>query len=285
MIFDVNEYENPFEQLDWRWLRVQTLLKDDEQPNRKDDDKYTWKCYRFLRELQNTRTDSERYCVTLHHRTVADAYSWYKNHTNKRQFIEALLLCSDVNNKDIAEYLGIKEEVVFTYGKLFFDVMDKITNKGFLCSKILKPAVMDALHTYSSPTASWKLCAIFGGFNVVKACWEYGEHDKSVLEFHQKAGLAHLMRNFGVGNYFRKANQYTMPEITGEVMHMLELEIKRNEAEGGSHVVRQRASLIAELLTTAKFTMINGPEDTDMSPDEPRLFEKLMLPAMAGKGA
>lgn len=284
-MFDEELYDDPFDAVDWRWLRVRSLVDENRKPNRQQDDKYVWRGYRFRREHKEAKKTSEIYSVALNHRVVSSAYGWYANHADKKYFIEALLLCNDIDNQGVADYLGIDNvEVINTYSKLFFDIVDKRDNKGYLCTKFIRPALVDALRNYSEPSLSWKLFAIFGGFEVVKSCWEFGDPGKNTVDFYTKSAVANVMKKFSAGTYFMKVNQFNIGEVADMALRIMDMENRKLEKTGVGEGGRHRASLITDLLTAAKFTMIEGPEDVDSDPREPRLFEKLMMPVGAGRG-
>lgn len=275
-MFNEKNYRNPFEALDWRWTRATYLVDGEDKPGRTED-KYLWRGFKFLRDLRDTNSAVEHYGLTLKHKTAAEAFDWYNRPGRRRCFIEALSLCDDLTIEQEAEYLGVRPDVVKTYEKLFFDVRDKRYNKGFLCTHVLQPAIIHELYNANEPVYAWKLCAIFGGFKVVKSCWEYCEHPDEVNEFHKRAGISQLFKNFGLGNYFRQTTRYSIGEISDSVVKILELEVRKAAIAGMSNEIKQRADIMSEIMTMHKFTMVEPDEDNRLIDNarEPRFHERL----------
>ena len=133
-MFNELNYSNPFDNVDWRWLRVVALCDEGERPDRSMDDKYTFRAWRFLNDVRSIKSHLETYSVTMKHTFVAEAFDWYNSITQKKHFLEALLLCDDITYNEIAAYLGMKLKTLETYKKLFFDVEDHLNDKGYISS-------------------------------------------------------------------------------------------------------------------------------------------------------
>jgi hypothetical protein len=282
-MFDERNFVNPFDAVDWRWQRVEALCTNDRLPG-KDDDKWVRRGFKFLRALRATTNKLDQYEVTLDHKEVAEAFSWYISTTMRRQFLEALTLCDDLMMEDQADYLGVSLKMLKTYEALFFDVRERKNDKGFLCTRILEPAVISELHNAKNPVMAWKLCAIYGGFQVVKACWEYKGHPAEVNQFHRDAGISQLYKNFGLTQYFRPVDRFSMSEITEQLLRVLELETKKAEQEAlGGPDIQMRANVIQQILTAGNF-WLTDPDQEHTDGREPRLKEVVATAAQNDQG-
>jgi len=275
-------YVNPFDAVDWRWNKITALCEAGVRPKRADD-KFIWRGWRFLNDLRSIKGSLDVYSVTLAHENIAGAYGWYNSVEQKKNILEALLICEDITVGDIAEYLGESPQTITAYEQLFFNILDKRDKKGFLCSKVLQPAIASELRDMAHPVYAWKIVAVFGGSKVVKACWEYKDHGDEANSFHYRSGISQLMKNFGMSNFFRPVNRYTAAEISDNVMRMVETELKRATSEGVGGAAGSRANIIHDILESVNF-WIPEPDDKIMGHKESRLFELTSSATVVNEG-
>jgi len=274
-VFNETDYSNPFDAIDWRWLRVVSLCDAGEKPLKGTDDKYVFRAWRFLNDLRGIKSPLDTYSVTLKHKNVAEAFDWYNHRTQKRQFLEALLLCDDTSADDIAAYMGMTVPTLETYKKLFFDVEEHLYDKGYITTKILHPAIATELRDMAHPVYAWKILAVYGGASIVKSCWEYRDSGDDVNRFHYRSGFSQMMKNFGMANYFRPVNKFTANEITDNVMRMVEVEAKRAALEEGGTAdeIESRAGIIKGILESVGFEMSDPDLDYEDKHVEGRIID------------
>jgi hypothetical protein len=270
-MFNERDYRDPKDDLDWRWQRVVALCDEGIKPKRQDDE-YVWMGRKFLQDLRSTKNQSERYALAMEMPEVSRAFSIYNCPTLRKEYVEALSICEDLTLEAEAEYLGESQEVIELYEKLFFDVRERRSNKGFLCTRIISPAILKELHDAKHPVYAWKLVAVYGGSPAVKACWEFNSIDDDTISFFKAVGISQMFKNFGLAQYFRPVNRYTALEVTDHVMRLLEVEVKEAAVTGASKEVTARASLMEEVLTACKF-VIPSPNDPLPDPKEHRLTD------------
>ena len=272
-MFNENEYQHPLDDVDWRWRRVMLICEDRvaARAGKSLDDRWVTRGAKFLRALRATSTRAEQYTVALDYPETSEAFGFYVHPGGRRQYIEALLLCADQTPGDVAHYMGVPERTVITYSKLFFDVADHLNDKGYLCTKILEPAMIHQLNDAKTPEFTWKLCAIFGGADVVKGCWEYQPTSPDVDGFHKRAGMSQMYKNFGIAQYCRPINKYTAAEVTDHMLRILELEMKALETANNSEATTEGA-IIKDLLNACT-VHLTDPEKKYTLEREPRLWE------------
>lgn len=271
---DITKYEYPFDNVDWRWTRVCNLDSENKLPD-PDDDKYIHRGYKFLRELNRVTSGTEAFAVSRRHPYVGRAFGWWTNSGMRKYYIEALLLCKDITTQDIASYMGAHPAEITLYSKLFFDVRHQLNNTGFICSRILEPAIIMALVEYKDPNIMWKLAAIFGGFKVVKAYWELGPVHESVDAFNKASGISAMLRNFAASQHLTTVNKYNTSEIAAHVMAFTAQELQNKGA--GRGLPEDRREFLSALASTMQFYM---PDITEPQPAKVlRLYERIQEPA------
>jgi hypothetical protein len=268
-------FVNPHDRLDWRWERVQQLVEDGKEPQ-KCEDRYIWKAFHFLRAYEDAETRCAVYELCLKNKAIAKAVGWNKEPGQRRYFIEALLLCRDLTDEGVADYLKEDLTAVIYYEKIFFDIGDNKYDTGCVAKHVFKPALLRKMHDTTDPDLGWKLSATFGGFELVRSYWELTIMPDSVQDMCTNTGISILKRNFCLGNFARPVNKYSTDKITEHLMRHFEIQVKKEIAEGmgGGGGGDDKLSLMSEVLDSIQFTMV---EPGDMLPEQrqPRLSERL----------
>ena len=282
----IEELRDVTTDVDFRFKRAQQLIKDDELPDPKIDDKRTWQAYRFITEVHGCDTPGDLIALKMDYPNEMAAFDIRNATDDRRYLLEAMSLCSDLELEDQAKELGVSPEVVVTYEDFFYDVRKyRDNNPGFLLMHVLKPAMMNTLKDGNDPDFVWKFVAASGGFEVLEACYSYSvRNPEKVQEFHREAGVTHLYRNFGLSQYSRPINKFTANEITEPMLRMVELQIKETAVVGANHV-KERAEVLRSMIKTAQFTVLDPDEEFE-SGHEPRFKDLLaanMAPATVGE--
>lgn len=277
---DITAYADPFEYPDWRWTRVRSLLKAKSEPTPRDD-KFIHRGYRFCKDWELCDgSDTATYNLAMTHTDIAKAVGLRNNKSNRKYYLEALCLCQDIDENEIAKYMGETPLMVKYYSKLFFDVRDSFDSPGYICSRVLEPVVLQSVQDCKDPNLAWKLAAMFGGYQVVRACWELGDSPDRVKKFYRNAGMSALFKDFGIGTYFRPVNRFNTEFIAGHILKFTELEIQKAAAIGQRDVSEDRVNMLQDIMKSIKF-FVTDP-NAPVSAREPRLYELVSRPAPVG---
>ena len=270
---NITEYIDPKEYPDWRWTRVKGMLKDRVAPTRKDD-KYIHRGYRFAKELESCDgSDSAMFSLSMKHRDIGKAIGLNNNRSNRKYYIEALALCWDADEAAIAKYMGESQFTVRYYLKMFFDVRDKLDSVGYICSRIMEPALMRSIQDCKDSNIAWKLAALFGGFDAVLACWENKAIKPKVQKHFKQAGMGALLKDFGLGTFLRPLNRFNIELVADHVLRAAELEIKAQESTGATSVGEDQTAVLKNIMGSMKFFVTDPTKQ--LPAKEPRLFEKV----------
>jgi len=268
-------FANPLDRPDWRWGRVQQLVKDGLQPN-KGEDRFIWKGWHFLSKYEATENRSQVFELCNKNKDMAKAVGWNKEPGQRRFLVEALLLCRDLNEEEIATYLLENEAAIILYGKLFFDVAEHKDDPGYVAKQVFKPALMRKLHDTTDPDLGWKLAAMFGGFELVRTYWEVAMMPDSMQDLCELTGVALLKRNFCLGNFARPVNKFSVDKVSDQLMRYLEVQVKKEMADGmnANSGMDDKLTLMAEVVESIQFSMVN-PDDKIPEKRQPRFHERL----------
>jgi hypothetical protein len=143
---------NPFRPTNWRWELARVLSDGDNKKKlaRANPDQYVQKAYRFLKELGQCEDEIDRYALMDKNEDLYGAYSiWQRggDETDRhpmRYALEARIL-ADEDTYSIANKLGITTGLVEIYEKVFFNIKDKISNKDYVMTCVMSPAVYSGL--------------------------------------------------------------------------------------------------------------------------------------------
>lgn len=102
------------------------------------------------------------------------AYTIFKSnkHLNLRYMIEALIIATAAP-AEIADRVGQDEGVIKFFTEYFFDVVDRVGNKGFVQSSLLGSRLGSGIFS-ADIDVYWKTIAAFGGVEMLNAIWDGG---------------------------------------------------------------------------------------------------------------
>lgn len=160
---------------DWRYNYVVQLLDEWREP-RKDDDKYVKELYALLKVIRQDPVDVvETY--KDQHPNIADALMLYENGSSYRLDVDTRIL-ANYSYEEVAKVIGYNSKVVEYYVKCFFDVLDNLTNYGYLNRWVIEPVMRSAPF---STEAFWKRIAIFGGREMIESIEKCSQHQMQKL--------------------------------------------------------------------------------------------------------
>lgn len=155
---------------DWRYNYVCKLLDDWREP-RRDDDTYVKDLYALMKVIRHEPIDViETYKDQNPH--IADAFMIFENGAAYRVDLDTRILAS-YTFEEVAAVIGQNPKVVEYYTMLFFDVLDSLTNYGYLNRWVMEPVIRSAPF---STEAFWKRIAIFGGREMLESIERCSPH-------------------------------------------------------------------------------------------------------------
>jgi hypothetical protein len=152
--------------VDWRWQRA-ALAAEGTYPlsRRRDGDAWVARAARFIREQDSCNTEldtaelAERYPVIFWAHDI-----WFTQGDSGnpvRSEVEARLLADD-HVENIARRVATEVEIIEAYERLFFNVHERLADRGYLMHCVLGPAVHLGFQA-SEYDLIWKLFALLGG--------------------------------------------------------------------------------------------------------------------------
>jgi hypothetical protein len=158
--------KNPRRPVDWRWQRA-ALAASGEYPlsRRRDGDVWVARATKFIREHENCETELDMAELAERHPVIYWAYDiWYtRDDTGNpvRSEVEARLLADD-QIANIARRVATEVEIIEAYERLFFNVRERLADRGYLMHCVLGPAVHLGFQS-NEYDLTWKLFALLGG--------------------------------------------------------------------------------------------------------------------------
>ena len=272
-------FKYPYDYPDWRWQRARALVLEGEEPE-KCDDKYVRRAVLFLKDLDASQSgELEHFKVSAKHKAIARSLNIKLHRGNRRNYLEALLLCADANLLDIASDIADSDQsslsFVRTYTKLFFDIRGSLNNPTYLCSKVLEPLIMHEAFSGKDPNLAWKLGAIYGGKQVVKTFWAMGAAAPSIIDWFTEVARTVHARDLAFGSYFRPLNQYTMVNVSDHMVRAAELELKQTVAGALTGDGASKADMLNGLISSVNMMMAPESTGAEIPAREPRIHERI----------
>ena len=151
--------------VDWRW-QCAALAASGEYPlsRRRDGDVWVARATKFIREHENCETELDMAELAERHPVIYWAYDiWYTQNESGnpvRSEVEARLLADD-QIENIARRVATEVEVIEAYERLFFNVRERLADRGYLMHCVLGPAVHLGFQA-TEYDLIWKLFALLG---------------------------------------------------------------------------------------------------------------------------
>lgn len=257
------KFEDFTARFDWRWQRALALFGDGERPVPGFDDPLTVRAHRFLNEFQKTENVSQRQLLSMKYPHEVRAYDLYLNPDSRRFKLEALCLCPDLRQSDVASYLGIDKGAVDLFEKFFFDVRGKDPNHLF--NAIFPPNTLkEALGTNLSDKI-WKLVALRGGFNMLNCFIDPYSIDAQSMHDFLELGKHQACVDYAVARLVQPLeNRDDLRDLSETILRMQELDIKEREASG-NNLPEAQAEILQKCLEATHVQVV----DPDYKLDSP----------------
>ena len=160
---------------DWRYNYVVKLLDEWREP-RKEDDGYVHDLYNLLKVIRQSPVDVvETY--KDNNPDITNALIMFEAGPSSRIDIDTRVLAG-YSFEEIADIIAQPAKVVEYYVMSFFDVLDSLTNFGYLNRWVIEPVIRAAPY---STEAFWKRIAVFGGREMIEAIEKCSQHQMQKL--------------------------------------------------------------------------------------------------------
>ena len=227
------DFEDYSASLDWRWRRALALNADKRIPKHGFDDAFVIRVFRFIKAFEETTTVSERQELRMKYPIEQRAYHYYLNGRMERYKIEALCLCQDLGQKEVANLLDEDPKVVDFYERVFFDIR-KHTPSG-LFNKIFAPGALENALGSNLCDLVWKFIGLTSGYRILNALMNPSKCDDNTSEFFYKMGRNNVIKNFGLASLVQPIRTtFDISQVTETMLRIVELDIKEREASGSA---------------------------------------------------
>ena len=186
--------------------------------------------------------------------------------------LEARLLARQTDEQ-IAEELGTLPEVIDWYEQLFFNVRDRLHNRGYITNRVLMPGVTTNWDQLNLDLSS-KFFGYFAGPYVLDAvlhCFDHGQQlpgpGDSLDDFYDNHFSSQFKRRTAEAVNVFELNKYNVVELFA--VHTKLIELKRRAQEGESSFTTVEAS-VGLVLESINFAAGDGRQNAlEQSPLKP----------------
>lgn len=241
--------DSPRRAPNWRWLRAVQIDGGGARASRAVDgpEGFTWirRASRLKRRFEqaNNRPDM-LYRLLQQDRIMFWAHSlWLEDKAPTRWAIEARILAGE-SDKEIADRMGVDEEIIQAYEAVFFNVRGMLGNRDYIVNVVMADAVTRGL-TERQYDLLWKLFGYHGGTYVLDAVIS----KFSPMEKPTRAdGVGAFFQEFAVNTVKSKAAiaTLTIPINTHTQIALIESFVKYVEIEKNSENAGKAHSTIVE---------------------------------------
>jgi hypothetical protein len=248
---------------DWRRRRAVQLVDNNLNPSRSRDDKHIRRVWRFLKRRRRMDVKAEERLAN----DMPDLYAAFEIYEDSQCGTRWIFEASVMANRSLAEmseYLRTDIEVLEAYEIVFFDVRDALDNRGCVVSNVLMPLATNSIPP-RDPDILWKGLAYYGGWDIVKSCWEMGHATPAALDFLHKANHEKLIANHFDALHTAHVNSFNAHEFV-----QLGLTKQKQDFEMGSVTHgNQATTALAGLLNSIRIHVRKS--DSELPATEPRL--------------
>lgn len=224
-------FEDYSARLDWRYQRALALWGDKEEPVTGFDDVYTIRGYKFIIAFQETKNISQRQLLRQRYANEMRVYDYFLHEDARKHKLEALCLCRDLSQQDIASMLGESVAVINLFEKLFFDIRGK--ELEVLYGTLFPPNIFKTILGTDLSDKIWKFFAIVGGFRLLNCLINPYTIDDMTARAFEDLGNRQLRVDFGVAKLIQPIiHRGDLKDITEAAQRLKELDIKEKEATG-----------------------------------------------------
>lgn len=248
----VNRPDNQRRPADWRWQRAGELCEGGTIVRGRDDDGVQF-ATKFRRMIDRCQNDDDLLEALDAHPEMFDAYSIYNSQetpTELRWELEARMLAAE-SPASIECKTGITPSVQALYGRVFFDVADRLKSSGLITHVIIGRAVQTGL-SEREYDCLWKLFGYWMGPAVLDAfiykfnCPKHTENHDGLRAALREMTKDTIMQKGAVTMMTMKVNWQTAEQIMILWNNVLQLEVQAGQAGSGSEVLLQNITVLTD---------------------------------------
>jgi hypothetical protein len=250
---------NPRRPIDWRWQRAMLAASGEAPLARRGGDRWVARAMAFQLELEAATqagdlaelVERESAIFWAHDIWSAGAGEYQGNPF--RSELEARLLASD-QFRNIADRLNMTTQSVEAYERLFFNVIDRRLNRGYLVHQVLGPAVHTGFQVQDYDLV-WKLMALLGGPLAVDLMVDhsvghaYPERHGELKHFVADITTNDLRRSAMMALKTLRINNFNAMEVVDKFLKLLEIERTTSGGSGGVQSESLKQSLQAAMVS------------------------------------
>jgi hypothetical protein len=240
----IHEYSpaNPRRPVDWRWQRAALAASGEAPLARKGGDRWVGKALAFQRRQAEARdmsalaelAETEPAIFWAHDLRYSDGDD-YSGSPFKSE-LEARLLASD-QFRNIADRLNTTTAVIEAYERLFFNVVDRRANRGYLIHQVLGATIHTGFQVQNYDLI-WKLMALLGGPLAVDLMIDqsighaYPERPSDLKHFVADVTQNDLRRQAMLALKTLRINNFNAMEVVDKFLKLVEIERTTGGAGG-----------------------------------------------------
>lgn len=240
----IHEYSpaNPRRPVDWRWQRAALAASGEAPLARKGGDRWVARALAFQRRQAETRgaldlaelAEGEPAIFWAHDLRYSDGDDY--GGSPFRSELEARLLAAD-QSRNIADRLNTTVAVVEAYERLFFNVIDRRANRGYLIHQVLGAQVHTGFQVQDYDLI-WKLMALLGGPLAVDLMIDqsighaYPERPSDLKHFVADVTQNDLRRQAMLALKTLRINNFNAMEVVDKFLKLVEIERTTGGAGG-----------------------------------------------------
>lgn len=252
---------------DREWQVVCSMVETNKQPSRLDRYRFQRDCVRYRRRLQRAYTAYEQQDLAEEYPDIYAAHALARNPASCRWVAEAGVL-ANADAQTIADYVGVTRETVDTYERLFFNVRNKLSARGYILNQIAMPAFSRGMDGRDFDFM-YKIIAYCAGWGVFTDFIEYKKLEPAAETWLTESFESRVKKLGWLAAHRVEVTQYNSIEIITKCLELKKLsaEIDRDSSDSGD-LDKQALTLMQELLEGNCLAVL--PSDKVVFADEPR---------------
>jgi hypothetical protein len=232
---------NPVRSPSWRWDRARNVLEDGVPFSRRRDDKHVRRAIEFRRRLEEATVPSQIAALELYDEGLFWAHQIFHQtdeyYEALKHELEARILAQDTT-ENTARRCCATLETVLAYETVFFNVSERIENRGYILHRVLGPQIHDNLRPSDWPLL-WKVFGYFGGPVVLDMMIDQQvdpqrpNSPSELSKFVQDLAAKAITRKAAVAAHTMGINDFNSPEIIEQFTKLLAVEKAAGAGGGG----------------------------------------------------
>lgn len=163
--------DSPLRPPDWRWEKAKLLRQDARHNSRTLDDKLISDLMRFQDRLEEAEGVWDKYRLLRQYPQLTAVWEIREHEAAGQKGVKAELearILSGAKLDAISQRLSISVDTIELYEKVFFNVLDRLSNRGFIAHNVFGRAIQAPINEREYELL-WKLFSYSGGPGVLDA--------------------------------------------------------------------------------------------------------------------